>query len=150
MSSNVGVEANFVDTQGLTLENVTDGLIYDQVLTLDAIDILHSVKFHQLTNDTVEKILSLSDSSVGVTLLVTEPELALLVNLSTQTAAQSPERNWNVNITDQSANTTVLGGIAKISEFKIIDSGVGLATIKMTLDFITDTTSPAVVGVLSQ
>ncbi len=39
MSVNVGVEANFVDTQGLTLENVTDGLIYDQVLTLDAIDI---------------------------------------------------------------------------------------------------------------
>jgi hypothetical protein len=150
MSVNVGVEANFVDTQGLTLENVTDGLIYDQVLTLDAIDILHSVKFHQLTNDTVEKILSLSDSSVGVTMLVTQPELALLVNLSTQTAAQSPERNWNVNITDQSTNTTTLGGIAKISEFKIIDSGVGLATIKMTLDFITDTTSPAVLGVLSQ
>ena len=148
MSSNVGVEANFVDTQGLTLENVTDGLIYNQVLTLDAIDILHSVKFHQLTNDTVEKLFSLADAQVGVTMLVTQPELALLVNLSTQTAAQSPQRNWNVNITDQSNNTTVLGGIAIISEFKIVDSGVGLSTIKMTLDYITDTTAPA--GVLSQ
>lgn len=147
MSSNVGVEANFVDTQGLTLENVTDGLIYDQVLTLDAIDILHSVKFHQLTNDTVEKILSLTDAQIGVTMLVTEPELALLVNLATQTAAQSPQREWTVHITDQSNNTTDLGGIAKISEFKIVDAGVGLSTIKMTLDFITDVAAPA--GVLS-
>jgi len=147
--SSVGVEANFVDTQGITVENVSDGLIYDQALSIDAIDIVHSVDFHQLTNDTVEKLFALTNAKVGVTMLVTEPEIAFLVSLSTQTAAQSPQRNWVIHITDQSGNTTDLGGIALISEFKIIDPGVGLSTIKMTLDYITDTTSPAA-GVLSQ
>ena len=49
MSVNVGVEDNFVDTQKVVLENVTDGLIYDQALTVDSL-LFYNTKKNSSTN----------------------------------------------------------------------------------------------------
>lgn len=139
MSTPVGVEANFVDTQGIQLENKTDGFIYQQSVVINAIDIFHAVKFHQLTNDNTEKLFSLTDAKITATMLVTIPEFAALFNLSLQTAAQSPQKEWRVTMTDQSANPATLEGFASISQFEVLDDGVGLTRIRITLDFVSDT-----------
>ncbi len=145
MSSNVGVEANFVDTQGLTLENVTDELIYDQVLTLDAIDILHSVKFHQLTNDTVEKTFGLTDAGFEIVMMITQPEINALFNLTIPVLAKLPIKEWAVRLTDQSNRTTLLEGDAVLKNFKILDSGIGSVQLSIRLEFITKQTVGAVI-----
>ena len=37
--TNVGSPENFIDTQGVTLENQTDSLVYDQVLSMTPVNI---------------------------------------------------------------------------------------------------------------
>ena len=144
MSVNVGVEDNFVDTQKVVLENVTDGLIYDQALTVDSLLFYNTKKTHQLTNDTVEKTFSITDKTVNVNILVTQPELAALLTLATPVGAVLTRKQWDVHLTDQSNNMTTITGSAALSTLEIIDPGVGLATIKLTLEYDFD---PAVVFV---
>ena len=82
MSTRVGDESGFVDTQGLEVENTTDGLIYDQVLSVSPANADHNMNFHQLTNDTVDKTFSLTNAAFDVVMMVTQPELTALLNLS--------------------------------------------------------------------
>ena len=138
MSSPVGSPDNFVDTQKIILENTTDGLIYQQALTINAIDIEHAMHFHQLTNDCVEKLFSRTNAQIEVTMMVTVPELQALFSLATQTAAENPSRNWKATLTDVSGTSQIFEGLAIISQFNIVDPGVGLATIFLRLDFVSD------------
>lgn len=145
MSSRVGDESGFVDTQGLEVENVTDGLIYDQVLSVSPADADHNMFFHQLTNDTVDKTFSLTNAAFDIVMMVTQPELAALVNLALPIQAQLTVKNWAVNITDQSNRTTILSGDAAMKEFKIIDAGLGAVQLEIRLEFV----SGQNIGVLS-
>lgn len=145
MSSRVGDESGFVDTQGLEVENVTDGLIYDQVLSVSPADADHNMNFHQLTNDTVDKTFSLTNAAFDVIMMVTQPELAALVNLAIPVQAQLAIKNWAVSITDQSNRTTILSGDAAMKEFKIIDTGLGAVQLQIRLEFV----SGQNIGVLS-
>lgn len=145
MSTRVGDESGFVDTQGLEVENVTDGLIYDQVLSVSPADADHNMNFHQLTNDTVDKTFSLTNAAFDVVMMVTQPELAALVNLAIPVQAQLAIKNWAVSITDQSNRTTILSGDAAMKEFKILDTGLGAVQLQIRLEFV----SGQNIGVLS-
>ncbi len=136
MSTRVGDEAGFVDTQGLEVENTTDGLIYDQVLSVSPADVDHNMNFHQLTNDTVDKTFSLTNAAFDITMMATQPELAALLNLTVVVVSQLPERNWAVRITDQSNRTTTLSGDAIMKNLKIIDVGLGAVQLEFRLEFI--------------
>lgn len=136
MSVRVGTESGFIDTQGLEVENITDGLIYDQVLSVTPADLDHSMNFHQLTNDTVDKVFGLTNAAFDVVMMATQPELAGLLNLSLPVLAQLPQREWAVNVTDQSNRTTVLSGVAIIKNAKIMDAGLGSVQISIRLEFI--------------
>lgn len=140
MSVHVGDEAGFIDTQGFELENSTDGLIYDQVLSIIPAELSHSLDFNQLTNDTVEKLFGLTDAAFEVTMLATQPELAGLLNLVIPVAAQLPNREWIVRMTDQSARITTLTGFAILNEFRIIDDGISLSKLKFKLEFVSEAT----------
>lgn len=136
MSTRVGDESGFIDTQGLEVENKTDGLIYDQVLSVSPADADHNMNFHQLTNDTVDKTFSLTNVAFDVVMMATQPELAALLNLTVVVVSELPQRNWEVRITDQSNRTTTLSGDAIIKNLKIIDVGLGAVQIEIRLEFI--------------
>ena len=152
MSSPVGDPSGFIDTQGLQLENETDGLIYSQVLKMVPAKIGHNRDFNQLTNDTVEKLFSLTDAAFEVTLLATEPELQGLLDLTLPVLASLPDKVWVVKLTDQSNRSQTLTGSAILNDFTILDEGVGLTTIQFTLEFISgavSSTQSNTTGVLS-
>ncbi len=127
-------------------ESDADTQSFTQVLSLNPAKIEHSVDFNQLTNDTVEKVLGLTDAAFDVTMMLTEPEIALLLNLSLSVDAIVPTRFWTIQITSVSGGQTNVEGDAVVSKFDIIDPGVGLATAEITLDFVSSAT---VTGILS-
>lgn len=127
-------------------ESDADTQSFTQVLSLTPAKIEHSVDFNQLTNDTVEKVLGLTDAAFDVKMMLTEPEIALLLNLSLSVNAIVPTRFWTIQITSVSGGQTNVEGDAVVSKFDIIDPGVGLATAEITLDFVSSAT---VTGILS-
>ena len=145
MSTRVGDESGFVDTQGLEVENVTDGLIYEQVLSVSPADADHNMNFHQLTNDTVDKTFSLTNAAFDIVLMVTQPELTALLNLTIPVQSQLTNREWAVRITDQSNRTTTISGTAVMKELKILDTGLGAVQLNIRLEFVT----AASIGVLN-
>jgi len=136
LSTRVGDEAGFVDTQGLEVEQTTDGLIYDQVLSVSPADADHNMNFHQLTNDTVDKTFSLTNAAFDIVMMVTQPELNDLLNLALPVQAELTTKDWAVRITDQSNRTTVLSGVAAMKELKILDTGLGAVQIQIRLEFL--------------
>ena len=139
-----GTSAGFVDTQGflLKLKNVNDDdtISFTQVLSLTPAKIEHSVDFNQLTNDTVEKLFGLTDAAFDVKMMLTQPEINLLLGLVLPVNAQLPSRFWTVTITDVSGGSTDIEGDAFVSKLDIIDPGVGFSTVEMTLDFVSGAT----------
>ena len=138
--SNVGSPDNFVDTQGVELENITDGLIYDQSITIVPAEITHSMDFNQLTNDTVEKLFGLTDAAFEVEMMVTQPELLALFNLTTPVGAQLPSREWEIRMTDVSNNISKISGTAILNELRIIDDGISFMTLRFKLEFVSSAT----------
>lgn len=143
----VGEPGDFVDTQGFALRlkdaNDDDTTEYRQVLSLVPAQIEHQVFFHQLTDNTVEKTFSLTDAAFEVKMMVTEPQLAELILLASPVNAELAKRFWSVIMTSVSDTIHVVDGDAIISKFSIIDAGVGMATLEMTLDFVSGTTPGA-------
>lgn len=141
--SDVGSPDNFIDTQGVVLENVTDGNIYDQAISIAPIQVNHSMEFNQLTNDTVEKLFGLSDASFEIEMMATQPEIAGLFNLTTPIGAQLPSREWEIRLTDVSNNTSTISGTAILNELRIIDDGISFMTIRFKLEFVSAATVAA-------
>ena len=136
MSTRVGDESGFVDTQGLEVEQTTDGLIYDQVISVTPADVDHNMNFHQLTNDTVDKTFSLTNAAFEIVMMVTQPELNDLLNLVIPVQAQLTTKGWEIRITDQSNRTTVLSGTASMKDLKFLDSGLGAVQLSFRLEFV--------------
>lgn len=138
--SDVGSPDNFIDTQGVVLENVTDGDIYDQAISIAPIQVNHSMEFNQLTNDTVEKLFGLTDASFEIEMMATQPEIAGLVNLTTPIGAQLPSKEWAIRMTDVSNNTSTISGTAILNDLRIIDDGISFMTIRFKLEFVSAAT----------
>ncbi len=126
--SAVGVPANFVDTQDVSLENVTDGDIYTQ-LTNVRFDIDSLVEKNQLTDDTIDNVYSLRMNSIEGNILITNPQWADLVLLTVDSAGVRPGRLWKVSWDDASGtnvNTTFFG---QIKTLRPIDAGIGFVSL---------------------
>lgn len=76
-------------------------------------------------------------------MMVTVPELAELLLLARPVNAELAKRFWSVLITSVSSTLEIIEGDAIVSQFAIIDAGVGFGTIEMTLDFVTGTVAPS-------
>jgi len=136
LSTRVGDESGFVDTQGLEVEQTTDGLIYEQVISVTPADVDHNMNFHQLTNDTVDKTFSLTNAAFEIVMMVTQPELNDLLNLVIPVQAQLTTKGWEIRITDQSNRTTVLSGTASMKDLKFLDTGLGAVQLSFRLEFL--------------
>jgi len=138
--SDVGSPDNFIDTQGVVLENVTDGDIYDQAISIAPVQVNHSMEFNQLTNDTVEKLFGLTDAAIEIEMMATQPELAALFNLTSPIGAQLPSKEWSIKLTDVSNNTSTISGTAILNDLRIIDDGISFVTIRFKLEFVSAAT----------
>lgn len=131
-----GLQANFVDTQDVSLTNNDDAVTYNQLENV-RVGIRHQTSYHQLTSDVVDKNFSLADIVIEGDIVATNPELALLKTLSTMVNAQLPSRNWTVTYVDQSGTTVTYTGLGYLSVFEPIDDGEGAVTWRFRLDMRT-------------
>jgi len=141
--SDVGSPDNFIDTQGIALENQTDSLIYDQILSITPVNISNSVEINQLTNDTVEKLFGLTDAVIEVEMMATQPELLALFQLTLPSGAKLPSKIWQARLADVSNNIQTITGTASLTNLEIIDDGVSFATLKFNLEFFSGSTVSA-------
>jgi len=145
MSTPIGTEANFIDTQDVSVENVTDGNIYTQVLAVQPYELDHKVEINYLTNDAVEKLFSMTDAKVEVRLALTEPEYVALATLAIPVGATLPLKNWRVTFTSQSGNPATISGEASMANFKHLDTGLGLVEVVFRLEFMSGATVAVIV-----
>lgn len=128
MSSAVGIPKNFVDTQDVSLENLSDSKIYTQLtdvsFTLDS-----TVEKNQLTNDRIDNVFSLRMISIEGNMVITNPEWADLVALTFDVGGIRPVNTWQVNWTDADGTTVTTAFNGQVQTLTPIDVGLGVVTL---------------------
>ena len=138
MSSPVGSYDNFVDTQDVILDNLTDGLIYLQVKTILPFEVLHDMVEHNTCTGFVEKLTSLDNVRLVCRAILTEPQFPALMTLSLVVGSKLPIKNWRVTMSAFNNLATLITGEAKMFNFKVIDRGVDVVMVEFTLEFESD------------
>ena len=120
----VGTQSNFVDTQDVTLINLTDALTYKQ-LTDVVQDIDSNLTKHHLTDDTVDNVFDLYANFIQGNMWVTTGEWADLVALTADVNGIRPIKIWTLQWVDQSNNSLATSINGQIKTLRPIDSGIG-------------------------
>jgi len=121
----VGTQSEFVDTQNVSLRNITDGnKVYTQ-LTDVTLDIDSTVTKHHLTDDTINNVFDLYANSISGNMVVTTGEWADLVTLTVDVNGVRPIKVWAIDWLDQSDQdkSTKING--QLKTLRVIDSGIG-------------------------
>lgn len=127
--SAVGIRADYVDTQDISLQVGTENLIFTQITNLK-INRERDVTTHYLTDDTVERVANLEIPSIEGDVVLTVPQITQWnVYLTTDSQGLLPTRDWTLKFTSQSgeSNSYTLQS-AKVTQFYATDSGLGVAT----------------------
>jgi len=138
MSSPVGVFSGFVDTQDVTLDNLTDNLIYTQVKTIMPFEVNHDMEEHHTCTGFVEKLTSLDGVKLECRAILTEPELPALMTLSLVVSDQLPIKEWRITFSSFNALGATIDGFAKMFNFKVVDRGIDVVMVEFTLEFESD------------
>lgn len=125
---NVGIQANTVDTQKVTLTNFTDSLTYAEA-TIVNFDIDSIVEKNQRSDSTINNVFSLYMNSIEGTMRVTVPEWAALVVLTLDVNGVRPVRVWNVAWTDDSDNVVTTSFNGQLKTLRTIDNNPGKLTL---------------------
>lgn len=129
----VGVQANFVDTQKSKLTNLTDSLTYNQI-TDTVLDIDSNVVKHQLTDDTVDNVFSLYMNGVQGNMWITNPEWSALLALTVDVNGVRPSKVWTLEWTDQSNVVVTTAFNAQMKTLRPIDTGIGAVQLFFRLE----------------
>jgi len=129
----VGVQANFIDTQDSILTNVSDSLTYSQLTDL-ILDIDSNVTKHQLTDDTIDNVFSLYMNSLQGNMWVTNPEWAALLALTVDVNGVRPSKVWTLTWTDQSNTVVSTAFNGQMKTLRVIDSGIGAIKLFFRLE----------------
>ncbi len=138
MSSPQGLFGEFVDTQDVILDNLTDGIIYTQVKTIMPFEIAHDMEEHHTCTGFVEKLTSLDGVRLECRAILTEPDLPALMTLSLVVSSKLPIKQWRVSFISFSNLTATITGEAKMFNFKVVDRGVDVVMVEFTLEFESD------------
>ncbi len=122
--ADAGVQANFVDTQQITLTNIDDSLTYIQITDFET-SIDSNVTKHHLTDDTVDNVFDLYDNYIQGNMWATTPQWAALVTLTVDVNGVRPSKLWQVSETDQSNNTITTSINGQLKTLRKIDTGIG-------------------------
>ena len=128
MSSPVGLPENFVDTQDVSLENLSDSLIYTQLTDVN-FTVDSNIEKNQLTDDTIDNVFSLRMISIEGNMVVTNPEWAALLDLTIDFEGIRPVKIWKVNWTDATGTTVSTAFNGQLQTLTPIDSGLGSVTL---------------------
>lgn len=139
MSTPVGSENQFVDTQDVQVENVTDGLIFKQVMSANPVEVNHIVDLNRLRDNRVEKLFDLTDAKWDIRLLLTEPEFNALFTLSIPVSGVLSIKEWKITMKSQSGTSVNIKGDASLAMLRVMDTGVGVVEITLRLEFMSGT-----------
>jgi len=128
-------ENQFVDTQDVRVENVSDSKIYKQVMSANPIEVMHAVDMNRLRDNRVEKLFDLTDAKWEVRMLMTEPDFNALFTLSIPVSGVLPIKEWKITFSSQSETSVNISGDAQLSMLRVIDTGVGVVEIVIQLEF---------------
>jgi len=131
--ANEGVLGEFVDTQKSILTNFTDSVTYTQLFNL-TVDIDSNVTKHQLTDDTIDNVFSLSMNSIQGTMKLTTPELSVLVALTIEANGVRPTKEWRLVPTNYSGALITTTFNAQLKTLRVIDSGIGALDLFFRLE----------------
>ena len=126
--SGVGLEKNFVDTQGVSLINSSDSKIYTQLKKV-SFDIKRVVNKRQLTNDNIDNTYSLYLNGIEGELVLTTLEWADLVSLTAMTAGVLPVKLWQVKWTNSAKTIKTTSFNGEMSMLRPVDQGLGDVTL---------------------
>ena len=124
----VGVPQNFVDTQDVSLENLTDSLTYTQLTDVN-FTVDSNLEKNQLTNDTIDNVFSLRMISIEGNMVVTNPEWAALLDLTIDVAGIRPAKIWTVSFTDATGTTVSTAFNGQMQTLTPTDIGLGSVTL---------------------
>ncbi len=127
--SAVGIRADYVDTQDISLQVGTENLIFTQITNVK-INRERDVTTHYLTDDTVERVSNLEIPSIEGDVVLTIPQITQWnVYLISDSRGLLPTRDWTLKFTSQSgASDSYILQSAKVTQFYATDSGLGAAT----------------------
>lgn len=121
-----GEWAERVDTQDVSLINVTDSLTFKQLLNVFP-DISASLTRHQLTDDTIENLWDLRVTFIEGDIVLTTPEITTWVAFTLQTNNKPPVKTWRLSYKPISGATVTVDISGQVSVFRLIDTGRGVA-----------------------
>jgi len=130
---NVGVPANFVDTQDVNLTNLSDAKTYKQ-LTNVTLSISRTVHKHFLTDDTIENLASMRHISMSGKMVLTNPQVADLITLTGTGSAAPVSKVWSIAYVDSSNTTKTLSINGQLMVFDIIDTGISVTTANFSIE----------------
>jgi len=132
-------ENQFVDTQDVRVENVTDGKIYKQAMSANPLEVMHAVEMNRLRDGRVEKLFDLTDAKWEIRMIMTEPDFNELFTLSIPVSSVLPIKEWKITFTSQSGTSVNIKGDASLSMLRVVDTGVGVVETVIQLDFSSGT-----------
>lgn len=130
---NVGVPANFVDTQDVNLTNFSDSKTYKQ-LTNVTLSISRTVSKRFLTDDKILNLTSMRHILFSGTMIVTNPEIPALVTLTGTGAAAPIVKIWDITYVDSSGTSKTISINGQLMVFDIIDTGIAVTTANFSLE----------------
>lgn len=128
----VGSQNNFIDTQDSILTNVTDDKKYIELVNL-TFNLDSALTRHQLTDDTIFNMFSLSFNEVSGNMWLTSNEWSGLQNLLIDVNGIRPIKTWNIEWVDQSGVTKQTSFSAQLKTLTPIDSGIGAVNLFFVL-----------------
>lgn len=123
--TDVGIEDEFIDTQDVSLENVTDSLVYKQV-EVASFHISRSIEKNQLTDDTIDNLASLRFISIIGRLTVTAPDINKLISLTGDGVfgLSPPVKDWKITYSSSKATKRSITIKGQLFDFNMIDPGI--------------------------
>ncbi len=131
--ADVGLPANYVDTQDVNLTNVSDSLTYRQLLGI-RLEITRTVTKRYLTDDRIENLTSMRQISMTGDMILTQPEVAALIVLTGTGAAAPVSKLWKIDYVDASNNNVNMTINGQLITFEPNDDGLGVVTANFRLE----------------
>jgi len=133
---NVGIPADYVDTQSVVVTNQTDSLTYDQVTNVRFfVDTAYT--YRQRTDIILELLTDLRHQFIEFDAMLTQPEVVALYNLTTPTNNTVPEKSWKIDMTDEGGSTATVTVTGMLAKLEFIDEGIGAMKYRLRIVVVT-------------
>lgn len=134
---NVGVPADYVDTQDVVVTNQTDSLTYDQVTNVRFfVDTPYT--YRQRSDSVLELLSDLRRQAFEFDIMLTEPEVVALYDLTTPVNNIVPIKSWSIVMTDEGGSAATITGSGILAKLEFVDEGIGSMKYNLRIVFQTE------------